>query len=83
MIPAIIAGIVSGITALGKSWLETRKVKAAGKIEVATAEIKAKVTKIEKEAEMDIQSTNDMRYSWKDAASYHGRSLIFNQDLFF
>lgn len=66
MIPAIIGGVVSAIASLGKSWLENRKVKAEGAIDISKAKIQAKVTKIEKEADMDLASVSDMKHSWKD-----------------
>lgn len=65
MISLVTAGI-SVVGSLVKSWLDNRKVKAEGKIAITKAEIAAKVTKIEKEAEMDIASVGDMRFSWKD-----------------
>ena len=63
---SIIGVIASAVGSMFSSWMETRKVKAQGKIAIAQAEIQAKVTKIEKEAQMDIISASDMRYSWKD-----------------
>ena len=66
LLGTLIGGAISALSQLGKSWLETRKVKAEGKIAIATAEIQAKVVKIEKEASMDTISAEDMRYSYKD-----------------
>ena len=61
-----IGAIISGISSVASSWMETRKVKAQGKIDITKANIQAKVTKIEKEAEMDVRSVDGMKHSWKD-----------------
>ena len=62
----LIGAALATIGGAFKSWMDAKKVKQEGKVTIATAEIQAKVAKIEKEADMDIQSTSDMRYSWKD-----------------
>ena len=65
MLP-LLAPILGFLGSLGKSWLDTRKAKVVGKLRITEAKIEAKVTKIKAEGNMDIQSVNDMRYSWKD-----------------
>ena len=65
MLP-ILGPIIAAIGSLGSSWLETRKVKAQGNIDIQKAKIGAKVTRIEKEAEMDVRSVDGMKHSWKD-----------------
>ncbi len=65
MLP-LLAPILGFLGSLGKSWLDTRKAKVVGKLRITEAKIDAKVSKIQAEGNMDIQSVNDMRYSWKD-----------------
>lgn len=65
MLPFIGAAI-SAIGSVAKSWLETRKVKAQGQIDIAKAKVDAKVKKVELEAQMDLSAVDGMRYSWKD-----------------
>jgi len=65
MIP-LLGVIASTVGTIFTSWMDTRKVKAAGKIALATAKVEAKVKKIEQQGQMDIQGVNDMKYSWKD-----------------
>jgi len=66
MLQFIIGPIISTLGALGKSWLETRKVKAEGNIKLAAAKIEARVKKEEAKANMDLAAMDGMRYSWKD-----------------
>ena len=68
MLQFIIGPILSTIGALGKSWLETRKVKAEGKIAIAQANVAAVVKKVEQQGQMDLQSVDGMQHSWKDEA---------------
>ena len=63
---ALIGPITSTIGSLGKSWLETKKVKAEGKIAITAAKVEAKVKKIEQQGEMDLKSTDGMSTSFKD-----------------
>jgi hypothetical protein len=65
MIP-ILGPIISAIASIGGSWAETRKVKEAGKIELAKAKIDAKVTKTKQMGSMDIEAMKGMQFSWKD-----------------
>lgn len=65
MLP-IIGAIAGTVGSVFKSWLETRKVKAEGKIKLAQARVDARVKKEEQKGEMDIQSMKGMQYSWKD-----------------
>lgn len=65
-LPAIIAPIVGAIGSIAKSWLETRKVKAEGRIAIAKAKVEAKVQKQNLLGQMDLAAVNDMRFSWKD-----------------
>jgi hypothetical protein len=62
----LIAPIVNALGSIGKSWLETRKVKAEGKIQIAAAKVQARVKKEEAKANMDLVAMDGMRYSWKD-----------------
>ena len=66
MLQFIIGPIVSTLGALGKSWLETRKVKAEGRIALAQAKIDARVAKEAAKSNMDLAAMDGMRYSWKD-----------------
>jgi hypothetical protein len=65
MLP-FLAPIIGVLGSIGKSWLETRKVKAEGKIAIATAKVAATVKKTEQAGEMDIQAMAGMQFSWKD-----------------
>ncbi len=71
MIPfigAAITGIIEAVKAIGGGIVEKSKIKAAGKVEIQKAKVAAKVTKIEKEAEMDLEAMKGMQFSWKDEA---------------
>lgn len=61
-----IGPIVSALGSIGKSWLETRKVKAEGKIAIAQAKVEARVQKEAAKANMDLSAMDNMRHSWKD-----------------
>ena len=65
MLP-ILGIVASAVGGIFKSWMEVKKVKAEGKISIASAKVQAKVKKIEQQGQMDVQSVNDMRFSWKD-----------------
>ncbi len=69
MIP-FIGPIISGIVALGKTIgggiVENRKIKSQGKIDISKAKITAKITKLTKEADMDLSAMKGMQFSWKD-----------------
>ena len=65
MIP-IIGPIVSAIGSIANSWLENRKVKAQGNIDITKAKKDAKVTKTKQMGEMDIEAMKGMQFSWKD-----------------
>ena len=66
MLQFIIGPIVSTLGALGKSWLETRKVKAEGAIKLAAAKVEARVKKEEAKANMDLSAMDGMQFSFKD-----------------
>ena len=66
MLQFIIGPIISTLGALGKSWLETRKVKAEGNIKLAAAKIEARVKKEEAKANMDLSAMDGMASSYKD-----------------
>jgi len=66
LIGAIIGPVISAIGSVAKSWLETRKIKAEGKIAITSAKIQCKIDTIKMKSQMDLTSMNDMRYSWKD-----------------
>ena len=63
---AIIGPVVKTIGSLGTSWLKTRRVKAEGKIAIASAKVQGKIKREEAIADMDMSAMNDMRFSWKD-----------------
>jgi hypothetical protein len=65
MIP-LIGPIIGAISSIASSWLETRKVKAQGKIQIAQAKIDARVKKETMYGEMDLTAMSDMKFSWKD-----------------
>lgn len=69
MLP-IIGGIITGIVELGKtiggSYLENKKIKAQGKIEIEKAKIQMKVDRYKQLGEMDIEAQKGMMFSWKD-----------------
>lgn len=57
------------ISAIGKiagSWLETRKVKAEGRIAIASAKVAATVKRTEQQGDMDLEAMRGMAFSWKD-----------------
>jgi hypothetical protein len=66
MFPLLLGPIISTLGSLGKSWLATRRVKAEGKIKIASAKVEARVKKEEAKATMDVAAMDGMRYSWKD-----------------
>lgn len=63
---AFIPAIVKGIASIGNSWLEKKKVEAAGKIAIEQAKIDMQVQKADQLFELDRIGATDMRYSWKD-----------------
>jgi len=65
MIP-FIAPLLGVIGSLGKSWLETRKVKAEGSIKITQAKIDAKIARVAAKSHMDLAAQTGMQYSWKD-----------------
>jgi hypothetical protein len=65
MLP-IIGAIVGVVGKIAGSWLETRRVKAEGKIRLAAADIDARIKKTEQMGEMDIEAMKGMQFSWKD-----------------
>jgi hypothetical protein len=65
MLP-VIGAIISAVASVAGSWLETRKVKAEGRIQIAQAKINAQVKREEQIAQMDVIAMNDMKFSWKD-----------------
>lgn len=66
----IIGPIISAISTVAGSFLETRKIKAQGKVEVAKAkvngEIKRAQTHADAEAQWDQTVAEGMKTSWKD-----------------
>jgi hypothetical protein len=58
--------LIGAIGKIGTSWLETRKVKAAGKIRIAEAKIEGKIAREQAILNMDMSAMNGMRWSWKD-----------------
>jgi hypothetical protein len=71
MIP-FIGPIIAGIIELGKSIgggiVKNRQIKAQGKVDITKARIAATVTKLEREADMDLEAMKGMQFSWKDEA---------------
>jgi len=71
MIP-IIGGIIAGVVELGKAIgggiVKNRQIKAAGKIDITKAKISARVKKLDREADMDLEAMKGMQFSWKDEA---------------
>lgn len=65
MLP-IIGAIVSAVSGVANSWLENRKVKAKGKIDISKAKINFKVAQYEARAQMDVEAMKGMQFSWKD-----------------
>lgn len=62
--------ILSTLGALGRSWLDRRKIKAAGKIEIEKAKVEGKIkhvqTLADAMAQQDLEATKGMAGSWKD-----------------
>jgi hypothetical protein len=57
---------ISAISSIAGSWLENRKAKAQGKIDVTKAKVQFRVAQYTTKASMDIASMNGMQFSWKD-----------------
>lgn len=72
MLPIIglIGAAISGITEIGKSYFERKKVEAQGKVDIAKArtegEIKRALTVTEGDAAYDVAVAEQMESSWKD-----------------
>jgi len=72
MLPIIglIGAAISGITEIGKSYFERKKVEAQGKVDIAQArvagEIKRALTVTEGDAAYDLAAAEQMESSWKD-----------------
>ena len=65
MLP-LIGLVVGAVKSIAGSWLETRKVKAEGKIALAKAKVDFKVAKYTAKSSMDLSAMEGMRFSWKD-----------------
>jgi hypothetical protein len=65
MLP-VIGAIISAVASVAGSWLETRKVKAEGRIAIAQSKIDFKVAQYTARAQMDVESMKGMAFSWKD-----------------
>jgi hypothetical protein len=63
---ALLGPVIGVIGKIAGSWLETRKVKAEGKIAIASAKVAASVKREEAHGSMDMSAMSDMRFSWKD-----------------
>ena len=83
--------IIGAVSNLGTSYLETRKVKAQNKAEIAQAQVKAKIKQIEtqaqSEANYDLEALRQTQYSIKDEialvvilAPFVGSFLPWTQD---
>lgn len=62
----IIGTVFGTLGDIGKSWLETRRVKAEGKIKIAAAKVEAEVKRQDQIGQMDVIAMDGMRFSWKD-----------------
>ena len=63
MVWGFLTPIVEAFSSVGKSFLENRKVKAEGKIEITKAKINWKVKKEELKANMDLTAMQGMEFS--------------------
>jgi len=66
LLGVIIGPIVKTLGSLGSSWLENRKAKAQGKIDITKAKVQFKVAQYTARASMDVASMTGMQFSWKD-----------------
>lgn len=72
MIPIIglIGAAISGLTEIGKSYFERKKVESEGKVRIAEArvagEIKRALSVTEGDAAYDLEAAEQMESSWKD-----------------
>lgn len=66
----MIKAILAAVSPIAGSFMETRKVKAKAKAEIAAAKVKAQITQIERqaasEATYDLEALRQTQYSWKD-----------------
>ena len=66
----MINAIVTAVSGIAGSYMETRKVKAKAKAEIEAAKVKAQITQIAKRAESetdyDLEALRQTQYSWKD-----------------
>jgi hypothetical protein len=62
----LLAPVAEVIKTIGGSWLETKKVKAEGKIKIAQTKIDSEIKMMEAKANMDLSAQEGMQYSWKD-----------------
>ena len=62
--------VLQAVSGIAGSYMETRKVKATAKAEIASAKVKAQITQIERrataETNYDIEALRQTQYSWKD-----------------
>jgi hypothetical protein len=62
--------VISGVTSLASSYMDTRKVKTEHKAKVEQARVNAEINRIEKSAQSDqdydLEALRQTRYSWKD-----------------
>ena len=54
------------VTSIFSNWMDNKKIKQQGKLEITQAKIEAKKRMIDNQFQMDANAADDMRYSWKD-----------------
>lgn len=66
----LIGTAIGAISEIGKSWVERKKIKSQGKIEIEKAKVEGAVKRIQTSLEGDIQydleAAKGMQFSWKD-----------------
>jgi len=62
----LITAGVGLVTSIFGNWMENKKIKQQGKLEITKSKIEAEKRKIDNQFKMDANAADDMRYSWKD-----------------
>jgi len=66
----LIGTAISAVSEIGKSWMERKKIKSQGKIEIEKARVEGTIkrlqTSIEGNVAYDLEAAKGMRFSWKD-----------------
>lgn len=66
----LIGTAIGAVSEIGKSWIERKKIKSQGKIEIEKAKVEGTIkriqTSLEGDVRYDLEAAKGMQFSWKD-----------------